>query len=143
MNLKRILAFFISAFLILNIVGCNNTGDNTSSEAEHLVENKHQKNYMTLLYSMSDSFNPYAVKTAINRQLCQLIYEPLVKLAGAGATTPLTGFGYAISRGVRDAVTQRGLLGVLGGGLSSCAAVISAVLVMSLVAALISKKRPK
>ena len=71
------------------------------------------------------------------------VYEPLVKLAGAGATTPLTGFGYAISRGVRDAVTQRGLLGVLGGGLSSCAAVISAVLVMSLVAALISKKRPK
>lgn len=83
MNLKRILALFISAFLILNIVGCNNTGADTSSEAEHLVEAEKQKNYMTLLYSMSDSFNPYAVKTTINRQLCQLIYEPLVKLSNS------------------------------------------------------------
>ena len=44
-------------------------------------------------------------------------YEPLVKLAGAGATTPLTGFGYLVSKGVRSAVEQDGLIGALTGDL--------------------------
>ena len=71
------------------------------------------------------------------------LYKPLVEFAGAGATTPLTGFGYVIAKGVKTAVAERGLLGVLGGGLASAAAVISAVLAMSFVAALISKSKPK
>ena len=71
------------------------------------------------------------------------VYKPLLEFAGGGASTPLTGFGYVISQGVRTAVEERGFLGVLGGGLSASAAVISAVLVFSFVAALISKRRPK
>ncbi len=71
------------------------------------------------------------------------VYEPLVKFAGAGATTPLTGFGYAISKGVKSAVGERGFLGVLGGGLGACAAVISAVLVASLIASFFTKSKPK
>ena len=71
------------------------------------------------------------------------LYEPLLEFAGGGASTPLTGFGYVISKGVRTAVEERGILGVLGGGLSASAAVISAVLVFSFIAALISKGRPK
>lgn len=71
------------------------------------------------------------------------LYEPIMDFAGAGASTPLTGFGYVIAKGVKAAVAERGLLGVLGGGLASAAAVISAVLAMSFVAALISKSKPK
>lgn len=71
------------------------------------------------------------------------IYEPFEKLAGAGASTPLTGFGYVIAKGVKTAVGERGILGVLGGGLAASAAVISAVLGFSLIAAIIGKSRPK
>ena len=39
------------------------------------------------------------------------LYEPLVKFAGAGATVPLTGFGYLLSKGVKEAVAEKGLLG--------------------------------
>lgn len=81
MNFKRIIAFLTVTFLVFNIVGCKSNAGSTSSETTSLVETASQKNYLTLLYSMSDSFNPYAVKTATNRQLCQLIYEPLVKLS--------------------------------------------------------------
>jgi stage V sporulation protein AE len=71
------------------------------------------------------------------------LYKPLMDFAGAGATTPLTGFGYVISHGVKTAVEEKGFLGVLGGGLSASAAVISAVLAVSLLAALFSKSKPK
>ena len=46
------------------------------------------------------------------------VYEPFVEFAGCGAATPLTGFGYLIARGVKEAVTEKGLLGVLTGGMS-------------------------
>ena len=71
------------------------------------------------------------------------LYEPLLDFAGAGASTPLTGFGYVIANGVRSAVEQRGILGALGGGLAASAAVISAVLGFSFLAALIGKSKPK
>ena len=71
------------------------------------------------------------------------LYDPLLDLAGAGASTPLTGFGYVIANGVKSAVEQRGILGVLGGGLAASAAVISAVLGFSFLAALIGKSKPK
>lgn len=45
------------------------------------------------------------------------VYEKLVDFAGAGATVPLTGFGYNLSKGVREAVSEDGLLGALTGGL--------------------------
>ena len=73
------------------------------------------------------------------------LYEPLMEFAGAGASTPLTGFGYVIAKGVRDAVDsgEKGILGIIGGGLGASAAVISAVLAMSFIAALLRKKKTK
>lgn len=81
MKIKVFFAVILAVLLILNMVGCKSNPNVSSSEPEHIVEEvPKNKDYLTLLYSMSDSFNPYAVKTSINRQLCQLIYEPLVKL---------------------------------------------------------------
>ena len=71
------------------------------------------------------------------------LYEPLVNLAGAGATTPLTGFGYLISKGVREAVDEKGLIGALTGGLSAASGGTAAALVFGAIAAFFSKGRPK
>jgi stage V sporulation protein AE len=67
------------------------------------------------------------------------LYGPFAELAGAGATTPLSGFGYLIAKGVRDAVDQRGLIGAFTGGLSAAAAGTAAALVFGLAAALICR----
>ena len=71
------------------------------------------------------------------------LYEPLVQFGGAGATTPLTGFGYLVARGVREAVDEKGLLGALTGGLSSAAGGIAAALVFGYLACLLFKGKPK
>ena len=67
------------------------------------------------------------------------LYKPLVDFAGAGATVPLTGFGYLISEGVREAVDKQGLLGALTGGLTAAAGGISAALVFGYLAAVFFK----
>ena len=54
------------------------------------------------------------------------IYEPLVKFAGAGATVPLTGFGYALAKGVEKAVTEDGFIGIFTGGVTGSAGGIAA-----------------
>ena len=71
------------------------------------------------------------------------IYDPIVKLAGAGATVPLTGFGYSLAKGVEEAVNKDGLLGALTGGLTATAAGITAVLLFAVIFALISKPKMK
>lgn len=71
------------------------------------------------------------------------VYAPLVELAGCGATTPLTGFGYLISSGVRQAIHARGLLGALTGSLTAASAGISAALLFGLLAAIFFKSKPK
>jgi len=71
------------------------------------------------------------------------LYKPLVELAGAGATTPLTGFGYLISEGVRKAVDEKGLIGALTGGLTAAAGGIAAALCFGYLAALIFHGKPK
>ena len=71
------------------------------------------------------------------------LYEPLVSFAGAGATTPLTGFGYLISKGVREAVDEKGLLGALTGGLTAASGGIAAALVFGYLACLIARGKPK
>lgn len=68
-------------------------------------------------------------------------YKPLVEFAGAGATVPLTGFGYLLSDGVKTAVDERGLIGVFTGGLSSAAGGITAAMIFGLLAALIFKPK--
>ena len=71
------------------------------------------------------------------------IYAPLVELAGAGATTPLTGFGYLVSKGVREAVDEKGLLGALTGGISAAAGGIAAALIFGYLACLFFRGKPK
>ena len=70
-------------------------------------------------------------------------YEPLVKFAGAGATVPLTGFGYTLAKGVREAVSEDGLLGIFGGGLKATACGITAAIIAGLLASLIFKPKDK
>lgn len=67
------------------------------------------------------------------------LYKPLVSLAGAGATVPLTGFGYLISEGVREAVDKQGLLGALTGGLTAAAGGIAAALIFGYLSAVFFK----
>ena len=71
------------------------------------------------------------------------LYKPLVDFAGAGATTPLSGFGYLLSDGVRTAVQEKGLLGALTGGLTAGAAGITAAVVFAFLAALLAKPGDK
>ncbi len=71
------------------------------------------------------------------------IYKPFAEFAGAGATVPLTGFGYLLSEGVKEAVSEKGLLGALTGGLTSSAAGITAAMVFGLAVALIFKPKEK
>ena len=71
------------------------------------------------------------------------IYQPIVDFAGAGATIPLTGFGFAISKGIREAVDQQGLLGSLTGALKATAGGISAALIFGYLACLIFKGKSK
>ncbi len=71
------------------------------------------------------------------------LYQPLVDFAGSGATVPLTGFGYALACGVREAVEKEGLYGALRGGLTATSAGIAAAMFFGLVASLIFKGKPK
>ncbi|MCL2109313.1 MAG: stage V sporulation protein AE [Oscillospiraceae bacterium] len=67
------------------------------------------------------------------------LYKPLVEFAGAGATVPLTGFGYLLADGVRKAVTEKGLLGIFTGGFTAAAAGMASVVVFSLIVAVLFK----
>ncbi len=71
------------------------------------------------------------------------LYKPLVDWAGAGATVPLTGFGYLLSEGVREAVAEKGLAGALTGGLTSAAGGVTAAVFFAFVVALLFKAKPK
>lgn len=71
------------------------------------------------------------------------VYEPLVEFAGAGATVPLTGFGYALAEGVKKAVAEDGLLGAFTGGFTAGAAGLTAAVVFGLIVALCFKRGDK
>lgn len=71
------------------------------------------------------------------------IYEKIVEFGGAGATVPLTGFGYVLANGVKDAVNAQGVLGVITGGLTAAAAGITVVIVFGYLFALIFKSSGK
>ena len=71
------------------------------------------------------------------------VYEPLVEFAGAGATVPLTGFGYSLAKGVKAAVTEHGLIGALMGGLEATAAGITASVLFGFIAALLVRPDDK
>jgi len=65
------------------------------------------------------------------------LYGPLVKLAGAGATIPLSGFGHSLAQGAIRAVQSRGLLGAFSGGVEATAAGIVAAVIFGYAAAVL------
>ena len=79
MKRLKITAIVLSALIFLS--GCRAKPDGTSSSAEPptAVAAAGSRNYLTMLYSAADTFNPYTAATDINRQLCRLLYEPLLK----------------------------------------------------------------
>lgn len=71
------------------------------------------------------------------------VYSPLVDYAGAGATVPLTGFGYNLCKGVSRAVSEKGFMGIFTGGLTAAAAGISAALIFGFLVSVIFRSKPK
>lgn len=78
-----------------------------------------------------------AILTAIG------VYEPLVKFAGAGATVPISGFGYLLAQGAKDAVAANGWTGVLTGGIAATAGGITAAVVFGFLMAMIFTPKEK
>ena len=71
------------------------------------------------------------------------VYQYLVDWGGAGATVPLTGFGYLLAKGVAQAVAENGFLGAFTGGITAAAGGIAAAIFFGYLVALIFKPRPK
>ena len=71
------------------------------------------------------------------------VYEPLVQFAGGGATVPLTGFGYSLARGVREAVESEGATGIFSGGLRATACGIALAITAGVVCATVSRSKDK
>lgn len=71
------------------------------------------------------------------------VYEKLADWAGAGATVPLTGFGYTLARGIKKAVLEDGWLGAFTGGVTSAAGGITAAIFFGVLAALLFRPKPK
>lgn len=67
------------------------------------------------------------------------IYPPIVEFGKAGATVPISGFGYALGKGVMEAVDTMGFLGIFVGGIKACAAGIAAAIIFGFLAALFAK----
>lgn len=84
MTFKKILSLLISVILLFSLTGCKNSVDNSSSLSTDSSKGEEStqktRNYITLLYSAGDTFNPYTAKTNINKQLSSLLYDSLVKL---------------------------------------------------------------
>lgn len=71
------------------------------------------------------------------------VYPWLVEWAGAGATVPLTGFGYALAKGVARAVSEKNFLGVFTGGFTATAGGVGAAILFGLLVALIFKPKSR
>ncbi len=70
-------------------------------------------------------------------------YQKLIDFAGAGASVPLTGFGSLLAKGVKKAVAEKGVLGILTGGFTASAAGVTAAIIFSLLIASIFKPKEK
>jgi stage V sporulation protein AE len=71
------------------------------------------------------------------------LYKPFVEFAGAGATVPLTGFGYLLAKGVKTAVEQQGWLGIFTGGIAATAGGVAAAIFFGLLSAMLFKPKSK
>lgn len=71
------------------------------------------------------------------------LYPKIVEIGGAGATVPLTGFGYSLAKGTMEAIDESGFLGIFTGGIKATAGGISAAVLFGLLAALVAKPKIK
>lgn len=71
------------------------------------------------------------------------LYGPFAEFAGAGATVPLTGFGNLLAKGVKDAVDEKGFLGIFTGGLKATAGGITAAIFAGLIAGFLFRPKDK
>jgi stage V sporulation protein AE len=71
------------------------------------------------------------------------LYQDLADMAGAGATVPLTGFGHALAKGVKEAIQEDGWIGILTGGLKATAGGITTAIVAGLLMSLLFKAKDK
>ena len=71
------------------------------------------------------------------------VYDPLVNFAGAGATVPLSGFGYSLAKGVVKEIQEVGVLGIFTGGIKATAAGIAAAIIFGYIASIVSKPQIK
>lgn len=71
------------------------------------------------------------------------LYEPIVQFAGAGATVPLSGFGYLMAKGVVEAIQKQRFLGIITGGITAGAAGISSAIFCGYIAALCTRSKDK
>ena len=69
------------------------------------------------------------------------VYEYVADFGGAGATVPLTGFGYNLAKETKKAVEEEGLLGALSGPLSAASVGTMAAIICGLIASVFA--RPK
>ncbi len=69
------------------------------------------------------------------------VYKPLVEFAGCGATVPLTGFGYALAEGVKEAIKEDGAIGIVTGPLSATSAGITTAVLVGLLVSLVTKPK--
>jgi len=71
------------------------------------------------------------------------LYGPLADFAGAGASVPISGFGYTLAKGVTEAIDEKGFLGIFIGGLRATAGGVTATVVAGLLASIIFKRKDK
>lgn len=71
------------------------------------------------------------------------VYEYIIEFAGAGATVPLTGFGYVLCKGVYRAVFDKGIIGILSGGFTAAAGGIGTAVVFGLISSIVFKPKSK
>ena len=70
-------------------------------------------------------------------------YEPFAEWAGAGATVPLTGFGYAMAKGTEQAISDGGVRGILTGAFTSASGGVTAAILCGLIASFITRPKEK
>ena len=71
------------------------------------------------------------------------VYKPIVDFAGAGATVPLTGFGYTLAKGVREAINADGFIGIFTGGLKATAGGIASAIIFGAIVSCILRPKDK
>ena len=80
MTVKKAIALILSVFLIFSVAGCQKNPQSTASEGQISESKETAADSISLLYSASDTFNPYTAETDLNRNLCRLLFDSLIKL---------------------------------------------------------------